>query len=158
LVAFYFLFLEQKANFSNFRLLQNIDTTVNVIDPQTNQAIATVPAKYIETSYLDASGRPNEGDIALLVLGNNGSTGYALLPVASLLPAAGQLPAEHQMIFDSFELVATNSTTVNATTIGPTPSSMFQQQLPQQRQQERQQLIPPPPPPLPPGAPPPPPP
>jgi hypothetical protein len=131
LVAFYFLFLEQKANFSNFRLVQNIDTTVNIIDPQTGASIATAPAKYIETAYLDASGAPNEGDIALLVLGNDENTGYALLPVASALPAPGQLPAEHQMVFDSFELIAANGTTTNATTTNAPLLSPFQQQLQQ---------------------------
>jgi hypothetical protein len=129
LVAFYFLYLEQKAGFTNFRLVQNIDTTVNVIDPHTSASISTVPAKYIETAYLDASGTPNEGDIALLVLGNDGNTGYALLPVASMLPAAGQLPPEHQMVFDSFELIAANNTNAsNTTTINTSPSSPFQQQ------------------------------
>jgi hypothetical protein len=121
LVAFYFLFLEQKANFTNIRLLQNIDTTVNVIDPQTNETIATAPAKYIETMYLDSNGIPNEGDIALLVLSNDGNTGYVLLPLASLLITAGELPPEHQLVFDSFQLVAANNTTTNSTT-----SSAFQ--------------------------------
>jgi hypothetical protein len=121
LVAFYFLFLEQKANFTNIRLLQNIDTTVNVIDPQTNETIATAPAKYIETTYLDSNGIPNEGDIALLVLSNDGNTGYVLLPLASLLITAGELPPEHQLVFDSFQLVAANNTTTNSTT-----SSAFQ--------------------------------
>jgi hypothetical protein len=121
LVAFYFLFLEQKANFTNIRLLQNIDTTVNVIDPQTNETIATAPAKYIETTYLDSNGIPNEGDIALLVLSNDGNTGYVLLPLASLLITAGELPPEHQLVFDSFQLVAANNTTTNST-----PSSAFQ--------------------------------
>jgi hypothetical protein len=121
LVAFYFLFLEQKANFTNIRLLQNIDTTVNVIDPQTNETIATAPAKYIETTYLDSNGIPNEGDIALLVLSNDGNTGYVLLPLASLLTTAGELPPEHQLVFDSFQLVAANNTTTNSTT-----SSAFQ--------------------------------
>jgi hypothetical protein len=121
LVAFYFLFLEQKANFTNTRLLQNIDTTVNVIDPQTNETIATAPAKYIETTYLDSNGIPNEGDIALLVLSNDGNTGYVLLPLASLLITAGELPPEHQLVFDSFQLVAANNTTTNSTT-----SSAFQ--------------------------------
>jgi hypothetical protein len=122
LVAFYFLFLEQKANFTNIRLLQNIDTTVNVIDPQTNETIATAPAKYIETTYLDSNGIPNEGDIALLVLSNDGNTGYVLLPLASLLTTAGELPPEHQLVFDSFQLVAaSNNTTTNSTT-----SSAFQ--------------------------------
>jgi hypothetical protein len=122
LVAFYFLFLEQKANFTNIRLLQNIDTTVNVIDPQTNETIATAPAKYIETTYLDSNGIPNEGDIALLVLSNDGNTGYILLPLASLLTTGGELPPEHQLVFDSFELVAANN---NAAT-NSTTSSAFQ--------------------------------
>src|SRR5215208_2963516 len=121
LVAFYFLFLEQKANFTNIRLLQNIDTTVNVIDPQTNETIATGPAKYIETTYLESNGIPNEGDIALLVLSDDGNTGYILLPLASLLTTAGELPPEHQLVFDSFQLVAANNTATNSTT-----SSAFQ--------------------------------
>jgi hypothetical protein len=137
LVAFYFLFLEQKAGFTNFRLLQNIDTTVNVMDPQTSVRVGTVPAKYIETTYLDASGTPNDGDTALLVLGNDGDTGYALLPVTSVLTAEGQLPAEHQMIFDSFELIAANGTIITnatATTTSAAPLSPFQQQLQQQQE------------------------
>jgi hypothetical protein len=121
LVAFYFLFLEQKANFTNIRLLQNIDTTVNVIDSQTNETIATAPAKYIETTYLESNGIPNEGDIALLVLSDDGNTGYVLLPLASLLTTAGELPPEHQLVFDSFQLVAANNTATNSTT-----SSAFQ--------------------------------
>ena len=121
LVAFYFLFLEQKANFTNIRLLQNIDTTVNVIDPQTNETIVTAPAKYIETTYLDSNGIPNEGDIALLVLSNDGNTGYVLLPLASQLTAAGELSPEHKLVFDSFQLVAANSTITNSPT-----SSAFQ--------------------------------
>jgi hypothetical protein len=121
LVAFYFLFLEQKANFTNIRLLQNIDTTVNVIDSQTNETIATAPAKYIETTYLESNGIPNEGDIALLVLSDDGNTGYVLLPLASLLTTAGDLPPEHKLVFDSFQLVAANNTTTNSTT-----SSAFQ--------------------------------
>src|SRR5215213_6670629 len=121
LVAFYFLFLEQKANFTNIRLLQNIDTTVNVIDPQTNETIVTAPAKYIETTYLDSNGIPNEGDIALLVLSNDGNTGYVLLPIASQLTAAGELSPEHKLVFDSFQLVAANSTITNSPT-----SSAFQ--------------------------------
>lgn len=121
LVAFYFLFLEQKANFTNIRLLQNIDTTVNVIDPQTNETIVMAPAKYIETTSLDSNGIPNEGDIALLVLSNDGNTGYILLPLASQLTAAGELPPEHKLVFDSFQLVAANSTITNSPT-----SSAFQ--------------------------------
>lgn len=139
LVAYYFLFLEQKANFTNIRLLQNVDTTVNVIDPQTEVSIATVPAKYIQTSYLNANGIPTEGDVALLALGTDGNTGYALLPVASLATAAGQLPPEHELVFDTFELVATNNTGSNSTITSSVPASPFSQQLQQQEQRlERQ--------------------
>jgi hypothetical protein len=125
LVAFYFLFLEQKANFTNIRLLQNIDTTVNVIDPQTNETITTAPAKYIETTYLDSNGIPHEGEIALLVLSNDGNTGYVLLPLASQLTAAGELPPEHKLVFDSFQLVAANSTITNSPTSGAFQPSAF---------------------------------
>src|SRR5215210_7151910 len=125
LVAFYFLFLEQKANFTNIRLLQNIDTTVNVIDPQTNETITTAPAKYIETTYLDSNGIPHEGEIALLVLSNDGNTGYVLLPLASQLTAAGELPPEHKLVFDSFQLVAANSTATNSPTSGAFQPSPF---------------------------------
>jgi hypothetical protein len=131
LVTFYFLFLEQKANFTNFRLLQNIDTAVNVIDPQTNETIGTAPAKYIVITYQDALGTPSNEDFALLVLNNDSNTGYALLPIISLLTTAGELPPEHQLIFDSFELVAANSTNTATIISAPQPSP-FQQQLQQQ--------------------------
>lgn len=50
-------------------------------------------------------------DFALLVLSNDGNTGYVLYPRVLQLTAEGELPPEHQQIFDSFELVATNATT-----------------------------------------------
>lgn len=142
LLAYYFLFLEQKAAFTNLRLLENIDTTVNVIDPQTSAGVATAPAKYIEMTYLDARGIPVNGDFALLVLSNDSDTGYVLLPVASLLPAAGQLPPEHQLAFNTFELIAANSTT-NATTMSSSHLSPFSPQIQQQRldRQEMQQPL-----------------
>jgi hypothetical protein len=129
LMAYYFLFLEQKAGFTNFRVIENIDTTVDVIDSQTGVRVATAPAKYVEMTYLDSRGIPTDGDIALLVLNSDGNTGYALLPVASVLPAPGQLPPEHQMVFDNFELMATNSTITNSTTMSSQTQSPFSQQL-----------------------------
>jgi hypothetical protein len=139
LMAYYFLFLEQKANYTNFRVLENIDTTVNVIDPQTSANIATAPAKYIETTYLDANGIANEGDFAFLVLANDGNTGYALLPVTSLMPAAGQLPPQHQLVFDTFEWIATNGTA--SATSAQSPSSPFSQQSQYEQQlRERQEM------------------
>jgi hypothetical protein len=105
LLAFYFQFLERDFLFTNLRLLENIDTTVNVTDHQTNQTIGTVPAKYIELTYLDGSGIPIERDFALLVLADDGNTGYVLIPVVSLLSDPEELPLAQQQIFDSFELV-----------------------------------------------------
>jgi hypothetical protein len=138
LLPYYFLFLEQKATFTNFRVLENIDTTINVIDPQTGVRVTTAPAKYIEMTYLNAQGIPNNGDIALLILSNDGNSGYALLPVASLLPA-GELPPEHQLVFDTFELIAANSTIANATITSSQPLSPFSQQAQQQEQRLQQQ-------------------
>jgi hypothetical protein len=43
---------------------------------------------------------------------------------ASSVVIGGELPPEHQLIFDSFELVVSNNT--NATTIGASPASPFQ--------------------------------
>ena len=62
------------------------------------------------------------------MLGNDGNTGYVLVLVTSSLVTTAEegLPPEHQMIFDSFELVAANSTTT-VTTINASPlSSPFQ--------------------------------
>ena len=64
-MAYYFLFLEQKANFTNFRLLESVDKRVNVVDPQTNESMATAPAKYIEMTFLDDQGIRNERETSL---------------------------------------------------------------------------------------------
>ena len=74
---------------------------------------------------MDSNGIPNEGDIALLVLSNDGNTGYVLLPLASQLTAAGELPPEHKLVLDSFQLVATNSTITNSPTSGAFQPSPF---------------------------------
>jgi hypothetical protein len=44
---------EAEFNITDHRLLKNVDGVVNVTDPQTNQTIATAPAKYVEMSYLN---------------------------------------------------------------------------------------------------------
>lgn len=65
-MAYYFLFPEQKANFTNFRLLGSVDKTVNVVDPQTNESMAAAPAKYMEMmTFLDDQGIPNERETSL---------------------------------------------------------------------------------------------
>jgi hypothetical protein len=107
-VAFYLLFLERLFGFTNFRLLEDIDTTVNVTDPQTNQTIATAHAKYIEVTYLDGLGQRQDRDIALLIMANDENTGYALIPSMSIMRPEHSSP-EQQQILDSFELLVPNN-------------------------------------------------
>jgi plastocyanin len=49
----------QQVGYRNIEIVNNTDTTLNVMDPQTNQTIATVPAKFVEMTYSTASA-PNE--------------------------------------------------------------------------------------------------
>ena len=134
LVAFYLQFLEQKANFTNIKLLKNVDTTVDVIDPQTGVSIVTAPAKHIQISYVNANGTSNDGNVAFLVLSTDVNTGYALLPVASLVTTAGELSPQHQLVFDTFELMAWTGTSNLTTTAGPPISSSPSQRMQQQEQ------------------------
>lgn len=97
---------------TDFRLLENIDRTVNVTDLETNQTIATAPAKYVEVTYSDSYGIGNYINILFLVLSNDGNTGYFLLPSAPSAfspPQVADLPPVQQQILDSFELLRTLS-------------------------------------------------
>ena len=108
---------------------QNIDRTVNVLDSQTNEALATATAKLIEMTYEDDNGLPGRNHV-LLVLGPDGNTGYLLLSTLSL-SRNGELPPEQQQAYDSFGLVApTNSSGSLQTNPGPMTSSPPQQQQP----------------------------
>lgn len=101
---------ERRTGVTSIRLLENIDRVVNITDPQTNRTIATAPAKYVEVSY--SRGILQETDFHLLVLSNDGNTGYVLIPSTStVFSPAEELPPEHQQIFDSFELVAATNAT-----------------------------------------------
>lgn len=114
-LAYYIQFLGERVNLTDTRLAENIDREINVTDPQTNQTIATAPAKYVEMTYSDSSDIWNYRDFYLVVLSNDGNTGYILncTPSAvslSFLPIpAADLPPEQQQIFDSFELLGTLS-------------------------------------------------
>jgi hypothetical protein len=121
LLAFFIhQFVEQRFDFKDIRILNNTDIAVNVTDSHTNQTIATAPAKYVEITYIDNLNRVVPRDFALLVLSNDGNTGYGVVPI---LPVSakrmGELPLEQRLVFDSFELIATNST--STTTIGGPP-------------------------------------
>jgi hypothetical protein len=105
LVAFHLLFLEQRFGDKDLRILNNTDIAVNVTDSHTNQTIATAPAKYVEITYIDNLNRVVPRDFALLVLSNDGNTGYILLASAESAMRIGKLPSEQREVFDSFELV-----------------------------------------------------
>jgi hypothetical protein len=132
-LAYYIQFFE-KLHFTDFRLLENIDRVVNVIDPQTNETIATAPAKYVEMSYLDPEGRRDSRDYDLFVMGNDGNTGYILtasLPSSTVFSLPEKLPLEEQQIFDSFELLQHSN---NSSIISSSPSLTTASSSPAQQQ------------------------
>jgi PKD repeat protein len=115
-----------EVGYSITEIVNSIDTTLNVINAQTNQTIATIPAKNVEMTY-STSLAPNQTRTGYFVLTatnatapNQGMTkGYSIFyegnsaataettttaaPSSSL--AATPLPAPIRQVFDSFELV-----------------------------------------------------
>src|SRR5215211_4684070 len=92
---------------SDVQIWNNTDTTVNVINSQTNQTVATMPAKRVEYTYLytpDNTTMTQGRDFTLLVL--NGSIGYSLIyeGLASSL-TSGTPPFQVDQVFDSFRLL-----------------------------------------------------
>lgn len=110
----YLIQLDEEVNeITDHRILKSIDRAVNVTDTQTNQTVATAPAKYVEISYFNwGEGERVDRDFELLVLSPDGNTGYFL--IISTPGSPQKLPPEHQQIFDSFELVGTNVTNIPA--------------------------------------------
>lgn len=118
-------FMQGAVGVRNIETVNNIDTTVNLTSAQTNHIIKTVPAKLVEFTYRTAPVADDDNNrgiemrqFGLLVL--NGTTGYNLFyeRPAFLLPS-GQLPAPVQQIFESFELITANATTITT----PIPTS-----------------------------------
>jgi hypothetical protein len=108
LLSYYIQLKQNNSGISNIEIWNNTDTTVNITSVQTNQTVATIPAKLIEYTYYTYSGDPNRmiqyREFTLLVL--NGTTGYSLFyeGAAPLLPS-GRPPSQVQQIFDSFGLL-----------------------------------------------------
>jgi hypothetical protein len=92
---------------SDVQIWNNTDTTVNIINAQTNQIVATMPAKLVEYTYLyspDGTTMTQGRDFTLLVL--NGGIGYSLFyeGLASSL-TSGTPPFQVDQVFDSFRLL-----------------------------------------------------
>jgi hypothetical protein len=111
--AFYMRFLEwgipPREEPHNLQVVNETDMTVNVINAQTNQTVATVPGKIVEVVF-PVEGGEGEGpsttlsSVVLLTL--NGTTGYAIFYGNPLFAAeSDQPPRPVQQILDSFELL-----------------------------------------------------
>jgi hypothetical protein len=120
-VSFLTQFVEKFFGFKNLQIANTSDTTVNVIDPQTNQTVATAPARYVIYTFtaIDESGREVEGtEIPLAVLNNDTNTGYVLAPTfppqSSMIEnkSPRQIVRQMDQMSNSFELLATNATTI----------------------------------------------
>jgi hypothetical protein len=107
----------------NVQIARTNDVTVNVLDPQINQTVATAPANRVFLTYnlTDESGRDLEAaDLDMAVLSNDTNTGYLIVPTFLQSSVVGtQTPEETgrqigQLIdemFESFELLSTSPTT-----------------------------------------------
>ena len=116
----------QEVGYSGIEVVNSTDTTLNVANPQTNETIATVPAKNVEMTY-STNFAPNETRTGYFILTSTNATapnpgttkGYSVFyegnstatttaettrPSGSL--ASTPLPAPVRQVFDSFELVA----------------------------------------------------
>ena len=112
----------QEIDYRGIQIVNSADMTVNLTNLQTNQTIATVPAKFVEMTYSTAIA-PNETRSGYLIstatnatVPNLGMTkGYTMFYEGSSVSAAEptigfgslrQLPPAVKQVFDSFELIA----------------------------------------------------
>jgi hypothetical protein len=111
-----------EVGYRDIRIVNSADMTVNLTNPQTNQTITTVPAKFVEMTYNTAIAL-NETRSGYLIstatnltAPNAGMTkGYTIFYEGSSIseaePTIGsgslrQLPPSVKQVFDSFQLIA----------------------------------------------------
>src|SRR5918995_271641 len=101
----------QEVGYSGIQTVTSIDTTVNLTNPLTNEAITTVPAKFVEMTYTTAIA-PNETRNGYLI---STATNAAEITAASgsLLPP---LPPAVGQVFGSFQLIVAPEVTQAAET------------------------------------------
>src|ERR687896_1204618 len=111
----------EEVGYRGIQTINSTDITSNLIDPQTNETIQTVPAKFVEMIYSTASA-PNETRRGYFVLTSTNATGpnlqstigYSVLyegnssTAAEITTTAASLPPPPAVgqVFDSFELIA----------------------------------------------------
>ena len=120
-ILLYHLQKLQEVGYRGIQTVNSADMTVNLTNPQTNETIATVPAKFVEMTYTTAIA-PNEAKSGYVIstatnvtAPNLGMTkGYTIFYEGSSVSAAEptigfgslqQLPPAVKQIFDSFELI-----------------------------------------------------
>src|SRR5215218_5668036 len=120
----------QEVGYRSMQIVNTTDTTLNLTNPQTNETIATVPARLVEMAY-STNSAPNETRIGYFIstatnatapnLGTtkgyavfyegNSTTNTAAAEITTATAASGSLaptplPPVVGQIFDSFELIA----------------------------------------------------
>jgi hypothetical protein len=121
-ILLYHLQKLQEVGYRAIEIVNSTDMTVNLINPQTNETITTVPAKFVEMIYTTGIA-PNETKSGYLIstatdvtVPNPGMTkGYTIFYEGSSVSAAeitigfgslSPLPPPVRQVFDSFELIA----------------------------------------------------
>jgi hypothetical protein len=116
-ITTYYLQKLEEVGYGGILTLNSADMTVNITDPQTNQTIATVPAKFIEIIY-STNLTPEEVSKGYFILTatnltapNVGTTkGYSVFyevgSATSEAEITRTLPAAVGEVFGSFELIA----------------------------------------------------
>ena len=121
-----------QVGYRGMEIMDNTDTTLNVINAQTNQTIATVPAKNVEMTY-NTNFAPNETRTGYFILTATNETapsrgmtkGYSIFyegpsttaeitTTSSGSLAPRPLPPPVKQVYDSFELVTEVPTAVAA--------------------------------------------
>src|SRR5215212_10268755 len=120
----------QEVGYRSMQIVNTTDTTLNLTNPQTNETIATVPARLVEMAY-STNSAPNETRIGYFIstatnatapnLGTtkgyavfyegNSTTNTAAAEITTATAASGSLaptplPPVVGQVFDSFELIA----------------------------------------------------
>jgi hypothetical protein len=121
-ILLYHLQKLQEVGYRAIEIVNSTDMTVNLINPQTNETITRVPAKFVEMIYTTGIA-PNETKSGYLIstatdvtVPNPGMTkGYTIFYEGSSVSAAeitigfgslSPLPPPVRQVFDSFELIA----------------------------------------------------
>jgi hypothetical protein len=128
-VVSYHLQKLQEVGYRTIQIINSTEVRLNLTNPQTNETIATVPAKVVEIAYSTTSAPPNERRIgyfistattgtppslgitkgyAVFYEGNstNNTTETAATAASSGSLAPTPLPPVVEQVFDSFELIA----------------------------------------------------